>query len=161
MTLAGECIVALGASNLDVGVESVLVVSERIRVPMNEFQFTYARSQGPGGQNVNKVNTKAMLRWPVTQNESLPTDVRTRFLDRYKRRITADGDFIITSQRYRDQGRNVTDCLDKLRQLIADVAKPPTPRKATKPTRGSKVRRRKAKEVQSRKKNLRRPPNME
>lgn len=161
MTLAGECIVALGASNLDVGVESVLVVSERIRVPMNEFQFTYARSQGPGGQNVNKVNTKAMLRWPVSQNKSLPTDVRTRFLDRYKRRITADGDFIITSQRYRDQGRNVTDCLDKLRQLIADVAKPPTPRKATKPTRGSKVRRRKAKEVQSRKKNLRRPPNME
>lgn len=141
--------------------ESVLVVSERIRVPMNEFQFTYARSQGPGGQNVNKVNTKAMLRWPVSQNKSLPTDVRTRFLDRYKRRITADGDFIITSQRYRDQGRNVTDCLDKLRQLIADVAKPPTPRKATKPTRGSKVRRRKAKEVQSRKKNLRRPPNME
>ena len=139
----------------------MLVVSERIRVPMNEFQFTYARSQGPGGQNVNKVNTKAMLRWPVTQNKSLPTDVRTRFLDRYKRRITADGDFIITSQRYRDQGRNVTDCLDKLRQLIADVAKPPTPRKATKPTRGSKVRRRKAKEVQSRKKNLRRPPNME
>ena len=141
--------------------ESVLVVSERIRVPMNEFQFTYARSQGPGGQNVNKVNTKAMLRWPVSQNKSLPTDVRTRFLDRYKRRITADGDFIITSQRYRDQGRNVTDCLDKLRQLIADVAKPPTPQKATKPTRGSKVRRRKAKEVQSRKKNLRRPPNME
>ena len=139
----------------------MLVVTDRIQVPQKELQFTYARSQGPGGQNVNKVNTKATLRWPVINNESLPEDVRRRFLARYKHKITSDGDLLITSQRFRDRGRNVADCLEKLRRLIAAVATAPKKRRPTKPTKGSKVRRRKSKEATSQKKDRRKPPRMD
>ena len=139
----------------------MLVVTENIKVPLRELQFTYARSQGPGGQNVNKVNSKAILRWAVTDNTSLPVGVRTRFIERYKRRLTNDGDLRLTSQRFRDRGRNVADCLERLRELIASVAVPPKKRRATKPTKGSKVRRRKSKEAKSQKKQGRKPPKFD
>ena len=139
----------------------MLVVNDRIKVPLREFRFTYSRSQGPGGQNVNKVNTKATLRWPVKHNLSLPVVVRNRFLDRYKRRITTEGDLVMTSQRFRDRGRNVADCLEKLRAMILEVATTPKKRVETKPSKGSKVRRRKNKEATSARKRLRKPPRMD
>ena len=139
----------------------MLVVSDKIKVPLSELQFTYARSQGPGGQNVNKVNSKATLRWNVVTNRSLPNGVKERFLDRYKRRITESGDILLSSQRFRDRGRNVTDCLNRLRELIQVIAEPPKKRKATRPTKGSKRRRRKNKEAASQKKQMRKPPRME
>lgn len=139
----------------------MLVVNDQIKVPLREFRFTYSRSQGPGGQNVNKVNTKATLRWPVKQNVSLPASVRKRFLDRYKRRITTEGDLVMTSQRFRDRGRNVADCLEKLRAMILEVATTPKKRVETKPSKGSKVRRRKNKEATSTRKRLRKPPRMD
>jgi ribosome-associated protein len=119
----------------------MLVVTPRVKIPLAEFEFTFARSGGPGGQNVNKVNSKATLRWPVTRSASLPEDVRQRLLAKHPRRITVEGDLLVVSQRFRDAGRNVADCLEKLRGLIEEAANPPKPRKSTKPTRGS-VRRR-------------------
>ena len=119
----------------------MLVVNSRIQIPRAEFEISYARSSGPGGQNVNKVNSKATLRWPLARSPSLPEDVRQRFLARYRRRVTAEGDLVVTSQRYRDAGRNTSDCLEKLRQMLLEVAQPPKRRKPTRPTRGS-VRRR-------------------
>ena len=119
----------------------MLIVNDEIRVRLREFRFSFSRSSGAGGQNVNKLNTKATLRWEVTHSQSLPEDVRARFLERYRRRITADGELVLTSQRFRDQGRNVADCLEKLRGMLAGVARPPRPRKATKPTRSSVERR--------------------
>ncbi|HQU47046.1 MAG TPA: peptide chain release factor-like protein, partial [Pirellulales bacterium] len=71
--------------------ESFLTVHNRIRIPLEEFEFTYARSSGPGGQNVNKVNSKALLRWPVRTSPSLPEAVRERFVGRYGNRITVEG----------------------------------------------------------------------
>jgi len=139
----------------------MLEITKAIHVPMRELRFSYARSQGPGGQNVNKVNTKATLRWAVAENESLPPAVRYRFLSKYSNRITKDGELVMSSQRYRDQGRNIQDCLDKLRDLIFEVSQPPKPRKKSKPTKGSKVRRRKAKEANSQKKSNRKPPKMD
>lgn len=139
----------------------MLTVTDQIKVPLSELQFTYARSQGPGGQNVNKVNSKATLRWNVVSNQSMPAGVRHRFLDRYKRRITEAGDILLSSQRFRDRGRNVTDCLNRLKDLIQAVAQPPKKRKATRPTKGSKKRRRKNKEAASQKKQMRRPPRMD
>ena len=137
----------------------MLNVNNKISVPLREFEFTFSRSSGPGGQNVNKLNTKALLRWRVTTTPSLPIGVRTRFLEKYRRRITGDGDILITSQRFRDQGRNVADCLAKLRDMILTVESPPKTRRATKPSRGSKIRRRKAKEINSKKKQMRKPPS--
>ena len=134
----------------------MLVVNNRIKIPLKELRFTFVRSAGPGGQNVNKVNTKAVLRWSVGDSPSLPEAVRQRFQARYRRRITKDGDIVINSQRFRDRGRNVADCLAKLRDMLESVATPPRTRKPTRPTGASVARRRRAKEQKSRKKQTRR-----
>ena len=136
----------------------MLVVNSRIRIPAAELQFTFVRSSGPGGQNVNKVNSKAVLRWRVADSASLPPDVRERFLARYAGRVTGEGDVIVGSQRYRDQGRNVADAREKLRAMLAAVAAPPRKRKPTKPSRSSVARRIQGKQANSKKKHLRRRP---
>ncbi len=137
----------------------MLVVNDRLRIPLREIQFTFARSSGPGGQNVNKLNTKALLRWSATKSPSLPEPVRRRLLAKYPRRITADGDLLITSQRFRDAGRNVADCLEKLRTMLAEAAVVPKRRRPTKPTKASIRRRLDQKRKQSQRKQRRqRPP---
>jgi len=137
---------------------SMLVVNDRIKIPLSQFTFSFARSSGPGGQHVNKVNTKVTLHWRVVETESLSSPLRDRFCTRYRRRINKQGELVLRSQRFRDRGRNVADCLQKLRQMILDVSKPPRPRKKTKPSRSSKERRLKSKRLKSNKKQLRRPP---
>lgn len=138
----------------------MLEVSSLIRIPDSEFTFTFSRSGGPGGQNVNKVCSKALLTWDATRSPSIPEDVRERFLIRYRRRITKDGILLITSQRYRDQGRNTQDCLSKLAELLLSVAISPTKRKATAPSRGARQRRLKDKHVRSDTKQARRRPSL-
>jgi ribosome-associated protein len=135
---------------------SMLFVTPRLQIPMREFTFTYARSGGPGGQNVNKVNTKATLRWSATTTAGLPDAVRTRFLYKFGVKLTADGDLLITSQRFRDAGRNTADCLEKLRRMLLSVAIPPKARRPTKPTKASVRRRLETKRRQSDRKHHRR-----
>jgi ribosome-associated protein len=118
-----------------------LIITSRIQIPSGEFEVTLARSSGPGGQNVNKVNSKATLRWPVQTSPSLPEEMRERFLKKYARRITTTGDLLVTSQRYRDAGRNEADCLEKLRTMLLGVALPPRTRRPSRRTRGSVERR--------------------
>jgi len=85
--------------------------------------------------------------------------VRRRFLAAYKRRVTVEGDLVLMSQRFRDQGRNVADCLEKLRGLLEAVAKAPRPRRPTRPGRAAKERRLSAKKKQADKKRDRRRPD--
>jgi ribosome-associated protein len=139
----------------------MLVVNRRIRIPSSEFRFTFARSAGPGGQNVNKVNTKVTLHWTVESSSSLPEDVRDRLRSKYGRRINKNGELVIYSQRYRDQGRNTEDCLNKLREMLLDVAIAPKKRKATRPSRASKERRLRDKKARSQTKESRRRPQTE
>ena len=126
--------------------------------PIRELRFSYARSSGPGGQNVNKVESKAVLRWDVARSRGVPADVRARFLSRFAPRITGEGELVLASQRYRDRERNVADCVAKLRAMLAQVAVPPKPRKPTRPTRGSRERRLEAKRARARQKSERRAP---
>jgi len=138
-----------------------LVVSRRIRIPLDEFEWTFARSSGPGGQNVNKTSTKAQLRWKLDESPSLPDDVKQRFRTQCRRRMTKDGECLITSQRYRDQQKNVDDCLNKLRDLLKQAVTPPKKRKQTKPTRASKERRLRQKKQRGEKKKQRKPPKLD
>jgi len=131
-------------------------ITATLTVPDEELQFSYARSGGPGGQNVNKVASKAVLHWPIVANTTLPPEVRDRLRARQANRITAEGELVLQSQRYRDQGRNVEDCLAKLREMILQALHPPKPRKATRPSRGSRERRLAAKRQQSHRKAQRR-----
>jgi len=136
----------------------MLVVSDKLKIPLREIQFQFVRSSGPGGQHVNKVATKAELRWPVHASPSLPEPVRRRLVERQRRRINNQGELVLTSQRFRDAGRNVADCLEKLRAMLAEVERPPKPRKPTRPTRASRERRLEQKRQRSEKKARRRPP---
>jgi ribosome-associated protein len=134
----------------------MLVITQQLSIPLREIEFSYARSGGPGGQNVNKVNSKATLRWPAAASSALPDEIRQRLIVRYARRLTVEGELIITSQRFRDAGRNTADCLEKLREMVLAVAIAPKTRRPTKPSRGSKRRRLEAKRRQSCRKTNRR-----
>lgn len=136
-------------------------ITDGITIPEDEITWTFARSGGPGGQNVNKVSSKAILRWNLAVNSSLPADVKQRLRTAQYRRITTEGDLLIQGQRFRDQGGNVEDCREKLRQMILQVLRPPKPRRPTKPSRASKQRRLTAKRQQSQRKAGRRPPGTE
>jgi ribosome-associated protein len=134
------------------------VINAQIAISRAELHFSYARSSGPGGQNVNKVNTKATLRWSIAQSEALPHSVRQRFVERFGSRVTEAGEVIIQSDTHREQGRNTTECLDRLRAMLLAVARPPRARKKTAPSRASKERRLKHKRDRSSTKQLRRRP---
>jgi ribosome-associated protein len=135
-----------------------LRITGRIAIPASELHFSFVRSSGPGGQNVNKVNTKAQLRWSVARSGSLPEDVRARILGRWARRINDRGELVLASQRYRDQARNIDDCLAKLRAIVAAAATPPKRRKKTVPPRSASEDRLRAKRATADKKRRRAPP---
>lgn len=139
----------------------MLVVNDQISIPIREFDFSYARSPGPGGQHVNKVNSQAILKWPVNKTKALPESVKQRFLEKFSRRISKEGEFQVRSHRYRDQGRNVADCLHKLRECILEVYPEPKPRKRKKVSTAAKRRRLNEKRRISEKKQSRGRPKMD
>ncbi len=138
--------------------DDCLVVNDLVSIPLSEFDFEYMRSSGPGGQKVNKTSTKVRLRWKVVESPSLDGGLLERIQANYRSRITGDGEFLVTSQRTRDRESNRTDCLEKLAEMIRQVASPPKKRRPTRPTRGSKERRLKTKKQRSQRKELRRRP---
>jgi ribosome-associated protein len=132
---------------------------DRISIPLSEFRWEASRAGGPGGQNVNKVNSKVLLRWNPAASPSLPEPVRVRLLEAIGSRLTRDGELLVSSQASRDQARNLADCLAKVRALVQAAAKPPKIRHQTRPTRASQVRRVEQKNRRSATKRLRRPPD--
>ena len=130
----------------------MLEVTDRLSVPLAEFEWAYARSGGPGGQNVNKVESKALLRWNLRASPSVPADVRARLEAAHPSHLTTDGEFLVTSEKYRDRERNRQDCLDKLADMLRRAAVRPTVRKKTKPSKASNRRRLEAKKANSQRK---------
>ncbi len=127
----------------------MLPITDTIAIPEEEFAWAYARSGGPGGQNVNKVASKAELRWPLDASPSVPDVVKARLRAAHPAHVTVEGEFLVTSQEYRDQERNRQRCLEKLADMLRTAATPPKPRVKTKPSKGSKRRRLEAKRKQA------------
>lgn len=136
----------------------MLEVTTAIRIPLDEFEWSFARSGGPGGQNVNKVASKAILRWDFARSLNVPDDVKARFRSRFPSRLTTEGELVLSSELTRDQGRNREDCLEKLAAMLRSAAAVPKARRSTKPSRASKRRRVEAKRRQSVRKAGRRGP---
>jgi ribosome-associated protein len=118
-----------------------IVVTPRVIIPGDELAIAFARSGGPGGQNVNKVASKVELRWNPTTSAALGDDDRAWLVQRLRSRLTIDGTLIVTSTATRDQLKNRDDATSKLALIVRTALDRPKPRKATKPSRGAKRRR--------------------
>jgi ribosome-associated protein len=118
-----------------------LVVTPRLTIPGSELEIAFARSGGPGGQNVNKVSSKVDLRWNPRTSGALSEDDRTWVLQKLRSRLTGDGTLIVTSTATRDQIANREDAISKLILIVAAALDRPKPRRATRPSKGAKRRR--------------------
>jgi ribosome-associated protein len=118
-----------------------LIITPHLTIPASELQATFARSGGPGGQNVNKVNSKAVLRWDLAQTQVLFPQTIHRLRALAMNRITDEGVLVLSCQVHREQSRNLQACRDMLRGLLLAAMKPVIPRKPTSPSAGAKRRR--------------------
>jgi ribosome-associated protein len=114
-----------------------------------EFQFLTSRSSGPGGQNVNKVNSKVELRFDIQNSELLTSEQKEILLSKLASKITSEGILCVVSQRDRSQLANKEDSIAKLYALLAKALKPVKPRKNTRPTRNSIEKRLNTKRIKS------------
>ncbi|MBC7385394.1 MAG: aminoacyl-tRNA hydrolase [Cryobacterium sp.] len=129
--------------------------TKKLEIPYSELNFSFVRSSGPGGQNVNKVNSKAVLRWRLATTAFFSGELLNRLMTKLSPRLSNEGDLIIMSDRHRDQKQNKDDCIEKLSELLEWATTIPKARKESKPTRSSKRRTREAKGQKSETKKMR------
>ena len=129
-----------------------LYVNSRLTISESELLVSYARSSGPGGQNVNKVNSKVTLRWSPSECAWLDPSWRRRLVARFGNRINRQGELVLHSEKFRDQPRNLADVRQKLIDMLLECQAAPKKRIATRPSRASQRRRLDQKKRQSQKK---------
>lgn len=126
-----------------------------------ELTFTTSRSSGPGGQHVNKLETRVTLRFRPSDSYVLTVEEKEHLLKKWSAKLTNDGVFVIHSEKYRTQLRNKEDTIIKFRQAIVRAFTIPKARKATKPSKASIRKRIDGKKKLSEKKNRRKPPELD
>lgn len=109
----------------------------KFNIPEHEYELSFSRSSGAGGQNVNKVNTKATLHWNVKTTQVLPPVVIERFIKKFGNKLSDEGVLTLSSQEHRTQHMNISEVVKKLHEMIESIALPPKVRKPTKPTKSS------------------------
>ena len=137
-----------------------LQINRQLSIPLGEINLSAIRSQGAGGQNVNKVASAIHLRFDIKAS-SLPDSCKARLLALQDQRITRDGVVVIKAQRFRTQTRNREDALARLLELLREASHVQKRRVATKPGRGAREKRLRKKGINSKNKQLRKTPGLE
>jgi ribosome-associated protein len=110
-------------------------------LPELDFEMSFVRSSGPGGQNVNKVSTKVELRFFLDRTLALDSSQKLRLRESFPSHVTREGEFLLASDRFRSQARNIDDVRERLAEMLRSIRHPPRARLATRPSRGAKERR--------------------
>lgn len=130
-------------------------------IPPEELRIEFLRASGPGGQNVNKVETAVRLRFDVAASPSVPEEVKSRLLSLAGRRATESGEILIVARRHRTQARNREDAIARLTALVERASRPPAKRRPTRPGAAARARRLGEKSRRAEVKRERRPPRSE
>ncbi|MBW2426531.1 MAG: aminoacyl-tRNA hydrolase [Deltaproteobacteria bacterium] len=138
--------------------DAMVRVNEKLSLDDDDLSVRFVRAGGPGGQNVNKVATKAELRFALETSDALSRAAKQRLRARYPSHVTEAGDFIVVSNRYRSQARNRADAEERLAEMIRTILSPPKPRKKTSVSKASRERRLRDKRHRAEVRRSRRPP---
>jgi ribosome-associated protein len=130
------------------------------KISEKEINIHFVRSSGKGGQNVNKVNTKAVLTWQVVNSHSIPQWVKDLFLKKWGYRISTKGEIVLSSDKHRSQKRNFDEVLKRLESMLEKALVIPKKRIKTKPTKSSIRKKQKEKKIRSEKKRYRKKPSI-
>jgi ribosome-associated protein len=130
----------------------MIAIDESLAIPDEEVTFTTSRSGGPGGQNVNKLETRVTLRFDLAGSPSLAPEQKARLAERLATRITREGILQVTSQKHRTQAANREAAVERFAELLRENLREEPPRKKTRPSRAAKARRLDAKRRQSQRK---------
>lgn len=136
----------------------MIPIDDHLAIPDEEVSFATSRSGGPGGQNVNKLETRVTVRFDLANSPSLSEEQKARLRERLATRITRDGALQVTSQRHRSQGANREAAVERFAELLRENLREEPPRKKTRPSRAAKARRLDEKRRQSRRKRERSTP---
>jgi ribosome-associated protein len=135
-----------------------LDITPGIEVPRREVVVEYSRAAGPGGQHVNKTETRVTLRFDLVRSPSIPEADRARMAERLRARLTKSGEILVSSGARRDRTQNLTDAFERLAALLRQAYTKPKKRKKTRPSKGAKERRLQDKRSVAGRKQSRRTP---